>query len=529
MGHIAWRQHNPETFLDLLLQLRRSMLSCSACCGIALQWLAADDHAVTNIIVKCSHPRVRSETRTLLVESLKYLREKDPTFYGIEGIDSDMEVDSTASMESVLVAVIQRLRTTADETMESIRGWEDYYLMLTQIAEMGHLETAALLNSGFLHFCLKLFCMHAHQPFRTEAPELARIMEKRRGIFNRLISFLWTLLSHMSLDLTVINDTQSHDRQATLDPEQVKFPLSKKERTVLVWWSDELKAIAILDKILEVFDDTKVDHFYPGDIVRWMLETNDLIVQTNLCRTIIEGIQLDPPYCDAYIQSALPFCEACPKGENISKVINAISKAIASPTRFAEDRLPGGINVVRFFAGLLKAENEALFERKHPHAFHHSLMARIRTYGIPLLCHYEDRVRKESCIFFQELYDNEDAIPLETVHLKYTSARQMLSDLMHKFAYEKEVGRHRSFLIPLVDTCLMFVRQLYVLSQSQEPETQQFQDANDTALIYQFQQEVEARMLSWPHDEGTPMSQGEAFEQSDYGSESDDAHDLLDN
>jgi ubiquitin carboxyl-terminal hydrolase 34 len=314
-----------------------------------------------------------------------------------------------------------------------------------------------------------------------------------------------------------------------MDPERMKFPLSKKERPVLVWWSDDLKAIAVLDKILETFDDTKVDHFYPGDIVGWMLGTPDVVTQTHLCRTMTEGVQLDPPYCNAYIRAALPFCEACPKGDNISKVINAIAKAIASPTRAAEDRLPGGLHVVRFLDGLLKAENEFLFERRHPHAFHHLLMIRSRAYAIPLLCHYDDAVRKESSTFFEQLYDNEDAIPPETVLVKYTTAREVLSDLMLKFAYEKEVGRNRSFLVPMVDTCRLFVRLLYVLSQSQAPETQQFQDVNDTALIYQFQQEVEARMRSWPHDEGTPISQGEAFEQSEYGSESDETHDLLDN
>jgi ubiquitin carboxyl-terminal hydrolase 34 len=529
LGHTAWRQYNPDIFLDLLLQLSRSILSCTTCCSIALQWLAADDHAVTNILVKCSHPKIRAETRELLISSLKYLRAQDPVLYGIEAADSDMEIDSAGSTECVLLAMTQRLRTTADETMESTRGWEDYYLMLTQMAGMGHVETAVLLNSGFLDFCLKLFCMHAHQPFRNEAPELARIMEKRRGIFNRLICFLWTLLSQMDIRLPIITESQCDDRQATIDSERSKFPLSRSERSVLMWWSEDLKAIAVLDKILETFDDAKVDHFYPGDIVGWMLEAPETITQTNLCRTMVEGIQLDPPYCNAYIRAALPFCEACPRADSITKVINSVAKAIGSPIRATEERLPGGLHVLRFFNGLRKAQNEALFERRHPYAFHHILMMRCRNYAIPLLCHYEEAVRKESLTFLELLYDNTDAIPPETVIVKYISAREVLSDLMHKFAYEKEIGRNRSFLVPLVETCRMFVRQLYLLAQSEEPEAQEIRDPNDAALIFQFQQEIEVKMHSWPHDESTPMSQGEAFEQSDYGSESDDAHDLLDN
>lgn len=527
LGHIAWRQHNPEVFLELLLQLRKSMFTCSMCCNLALMWLAADDQAMTNIILKCSHPRIRSQMRSLIIDGLKYLREKEPALYGIETCDSDMEVDSSSSPESILLVMTQRFRMTVDETMESIRGWEDYYLMLTQMAEMGHLETAALLNNGFLQFCLKLFCMHAYTSFKNEAPELARIMEKRRGIFNRLICFVWKLLSHMDLRLPPLNEAQGRERQARLVHEQMKFPFTAREKTILLWWSDDLKAIAVIDKILEVFDDSKVDHFYPGDIFKWLLETSDELTQNNLTRTIVEGLLLDPPYCDAYIHAALPFCEVCPKAEPIVKVIGAVAKAIASPTRIADDRLPSGEVVLRFFCGLLKAENEYLFEERGGHAFHYFLMARSRLYGIALLCHYEDRVRKAAFGFFQQLYTCEETMLPEVMNTKYITARELLTDLILKFAYEKEVGRHRSFLIPLVDTCRMLVQQLYILSQSREPELEQFQNVNDTALIYQFQQEVETRMRIWPHDEGTPLSQGEAFDQSDYGSESDE-HDLLD-
>jgi ubiquitin carboxyl-terminal hydrolase 34 len=527
--HTAWRHFNPEIFLDVLPQLRLSMASCSVCCSIALQWLAADDYALTNILIRCTHPKIRSQVRTILIESLKHLRAKEPILYGIEGSDSDMDVDSLASPESVLVAFAHRLRITADETKESVRGWDDFYLLLTQFAELGHVETAVLLNSGFLHFCLRLFSMHAHAPFRNDAPELARIIEKRRGIYNRLIAFLWKLLSSTDIRLPTLNDSLGSDRLPWFDRERMKFPLLRGEKQVAIWWSEDIKAIAILDKILEVFDDTKVDHFYPGDIFKWLLESPDDAVQTNLWKTIVEGLQLEPAYCDAYVQAALPFCENCPKAENVARVITAVSKAISSSTRIAEDRTPSGEVVLGFFSGLLTAQNEVLFAHKHPHIFHQYLMIRSKTYVIPLLCHYDEHVRKTTYALFVRLYDNEEAIPAEMMTVKYKSIRDLLSELMHKFAYEKEIGRHRSFLTPLVETCRLFVTLLYNLGQRQEPEYQPFQGANDAALIHQYQQEIETRLRMWPHDEGTPLSQGEPFEQSDYGSESDEPQELLDN
>jgi ubiquitin carboxyl-terminal hydrolase 34 len=529
LGHIAWRQQNPEIFLDLLLQLRRSMLSCAICCDIALQWLAEDDHALTNTILRCTHPRVRSQVRSLIVDSLKLLRQQDPTLYGMDLTDSDMEVDSIAPKEGTFTVLARRFRKTADESCESTRGWEDFYLMLTQLSELGYFETAELLNRGLLFFCLRIFCAHANKKFENELPEFARILDKRRGIFNRMVGFVWRVLSQMDPTLPTIPDRQTSDRLATFDREQTKFPLARREAQALTWWSDDLKEIAVLDKILEVFDSSKVEQFYPGDIVKFMLAFSNESIQMNIGRTVLDGLTLDPPYVDAYVYAALYYCEACSRTDTIPKVFTAVSKLISSPARVDEDRVPSGEAVLTFYSGLLRAQNEDFFLQRHPHAFHHMLMLRSRAYGMFLLCHYNDHVRKATSNFLQQLYGNDDAFPPETIKVKYNSARDLLIDLMHKFAYEREVGRQRSFVIPLVDTCRVLVQQLYILAQAQNPEEQQYQDLNDTALICQFQQEVEAHMRTWLHDTGTPTSQGDTFDQSDYASESDDAHDLLDN
>jgi ubiquitin carboxyl-terminal hydrolase 34 len=526
LGHVAWRQPDPDSFLELLLHLRKCMAACSTCCSVTLRRIAEDDHATTNILIRCTHPKVRYQTRELLIDSLSFLREKDPVLYGTEQNESDMEVDASVPTNGTLVALIKRLRTTADETWESIRGWEDYYLTLTQIAEMGPFETAALLDQGFLHFVLMLICSNEYPPFRNEIPELARIMDKRRGIFNKMICFLSKLLSQVNQKLP-LKDAHKHDRMASFDRERMKFAVSIHEISILNFWSDNLNALVVVDKILEAFDDTKVDPFYPGDIIKWMLESPRKDTRTSILLTMTNGVQLEPPFCDVYVHAAVAYCEGCPEPANIRKVIDTVSQTIASPNRAANDRIPSGRAVLRFMTGLLKAENEDIFYQKHPHAFQHSLMARSPVYGVPLLCQPEDRVRKETYLFFQKLYANNEAIPPETVHMKYKSARDLLVEITHRSVYEREIGQHRSFTVPMVETGRLLVDLLYQLCENKEPEAQQFQNINDTAYIAQFQNEVEGPMRLLPHDMGTPMSQGEAYEQSDYGSESDDAHELL--
>ncbi|KAH7408597.1 hypothetical protein DE146DRAFT_383024 [Phaeosphaeria sp. MPI-PUGE-AT-0046c] len=529
LSKIAWRQHNADIFLDLLHQLRQSMMSCPTCCSIALEWLAKDDHAITNTVLKCTHSKVRTQMRTLLIDSLKFLRDKEPVVYGMEPADGDMDIDSIASKKGLFAKFVSRLRATADESSESTRGWEDYYLMLTQMAELGHMEIAVILNHGFLLFCLRLFSLHAIPQYKADNPEFVRIMDKRRTIFNRLVCFVWTLLSHMDLSLPLLHDSQLHDRLPSMDRDSTKFPLLRREAYPLELWSEDLKANPFVDKILEVFDESKTDHFYPGDIIRWMLDSQTPGLEGKLYCTMLEGFTLDPPYLDSYIRAALPFCEACTQIARIVKIISTIVGMITPDTVLPEERQPSGGVLLQFFTGLLTAQNDELFLRKHPHVFHQLLMLQSRGYCLYLLCHYDERVRKGSYVFFERLYANDEAIPLETVKAKYKTARALLTDLMHKFAHERSIGHNRSFMMPLVDTCRLLAQQLCLLTSSEEEGVEELRHPNDMALISQFNHEVENRLASWSHDAGTPISQSETFDQSDYGSESDDAHDLLDN
>jgi ubiquitin carboxyl-terminal hydrolase 34 len=478
------------------------------------------------------HAKVRSQTRAFLVDCLKFLREKEPTIYGIDmdGLDHDTESESLAPTEGVLANVVAKLRATADQTYMSTRGWDDFYLTLTQIVEMGHVETAILLNHGFLEFCSRLFVMHTVKQVQEEYYDLSRIMiGKRTGIFNRLIGCLTALLARTDPRLPNIALSQNENRQTTLDRERLKFPLSRRERQILFLWDNDLKAIAVLDKVLENFDQTQVDHFYPGDIVKWMLGSPDVAVQANLFRSIAEGVALDPPFCDAYIQAALSYCEACPVAENVVKIITAISKAIATSNTLDEERAPGGDAILEYFTGLLNAENDELFKQRNPYIFHHYLMVKSRIYAVPLLMHTNESVRKGTHAFLTALYDNSEELPHETMLAKWKSVRGLIAEMTTRIAYEKDAGILRSHLSPLIATYQVLIQILYDLSRSEDAELEQYKDANDTALFYQYRTEVEPRLRAWPYEMDTPLSTVEHFDQSDYGSESDDgAQDLPD-
>ncbi|CAA9963455.1 Ubiquitin C-terminal hydrolase [Pyrenophora teres f. maculata] len=520
LGRIVWRHPTPDIFCETLVQLRRSVLPCATCCTIALKFLAADDRAFFNLLVRCPHAKVRSQIRSFFIDCLRVIRDQEPSMYGLEGIENEMDVDSPSLKEGVLTDVTCRLRQMADESYVSVRGWDDFYLTVTQIIEMGHAETAALLNHGFLHFCLTMLSMHVHKSFQERNPELWRILNKKTGIFNRLVACSSTLLSRMDTSLPTIDRNSSGDRQGTLDRESMRFPLTHDERAMLFYWDNELKAIAVLDKALEMFDHSKVEHFYPGDIVKSMLGWANAPAQTNLFKTINDGISLDPPFCDAYIKAGLSFCEASPVVDNVLRIITTVTKAIASPVRVDEERPPGGPAVLGFIVGLLNAENKAIFQQKNRHVFFYWIMSKSRTWAPHLLMHTVDSVRQGATIILRELYKTHDDWPEELVHAQWRTLRELAIDMMQRILSGKDQGMLRSHLTPLIGACQYLVQQLYDLSESEDPALEVYRDeVQDPSCIFQWREHVEPAINSWPQDDG--LSAGDLYEQSEFGSESD--------
>jgi len=490
------------------------------CCNIVLKFLAADDGALLNLLVRCPHAKVRSQIRSFFIDGLKAIRDKEPALYGLEGIENDMDHDSSSLKEGVLADVTSRLRQIADESYLSIRGWDDFYLTVTQVIEMGHSETAALLSQGFLHFCLTLLSMHVHKHFQERAPELWRIVNKKTGIFNRFVACLSTLLSRMDTRLPAIERYLSGDRQGTLDRESMRFPMTHEERSMLFYWDTELKAIAVLDKALEMFEHSKVEHFYPGDMVKSMLGWANAQAQSNLFKTINDGIGLDPPFCDAYIRAGLSFCEASPAVDNVMKIINTVTKAIASSIRVDEERPPGGPAVLGFIVGVLNADNKAIFQQKHRHVFFYWIMSKSRTWAPPLLLHPLESVRQSANLILCDLYKPHEDWPQDTVHVQWRTHRELVADMIQRILVGKDQGMLRSHLTQLIEACRYLVHQLYDLSHSEDPALDPYRDeAHDTNCISQWREQVEPALSSWPQDDG--LSAGDLYEQSEFGSESD--------
>lgn len=510
LTRVVWRQQTTGLFEEYIVHLRRFVLSCEACCNFTLRWLGRDDEGLHNLLLRCPHPLVRSQTRSLLIDSLKFLCEKDIALYG--GDDTVLDTVDAGALD----IVARRLMTVAENSFRNTRAWDDLYLTLTQMAEIGDAETAALLDVGAFEFCLQLFCMNANPRIAEDYPDFVRILEKRKNVYNRLIGFVSTVLSRIDIDLAL---SDGSSRVTEIDRDTLCFPLTRSERDLLIYWHSEMKAFAVVDKMVELFDQTKTEVFCPGEVVKWMTKSADSHVQRQLQTMITQGItELNIPFCDAYLRVASSYAEVVANVERIGKICDVVTAAMATVERPSdENRIPAGDNILRFFKDLCRTTNPNI----SPAEFSRCVISKSDRFATPLLLYSEVSVRNGTYEFVRDLYSDymEEHKNLE---MAYECARGTACEIVKRIAYESNSGTPRSHLDPLLRTGNFLLTLLHTLDTSDDPDLVALKDENDKALIYQWQIEVESRVRLLP-DIGTPRSMGDgAFDQSDYGSESDD-------
>lgn len=454
------------------------------------------------------------------MDCLRRFRENEPVLYGIEAADNDMDLEVVPRDNGVLAEVVGRLNHLARETPEAPRGWDDLYLTMAEIARLGLFEAGTLLTQGTLEFSLKILLMHQYKPFIKDMAAFLPILETRRGIYNKLICLVATLLTYTDLSLPYVQDTE--DRIQTLDRERMKLPLAYLERQMMTYGSHEIKAHVILDRTLELFDPKKVDEFYPGIIIRWIFESRLPETCGWLTTGFSEGLTLDTPYCDGYIRGATAFCQYSPSPPDVHKIINAVAKLISNSRETEDETQVDGETAVNFLIGLLGLENEALFEAKGRYVFYNYLLSKSPSYAIPLLVHDAETVRKRAQLLLCQIFGVSEDLPIETTARKWKFMRKLLEEMFQHLSCEKDGGILRHHLTPLVQTCRSLVGHIQELIDDDDDEVQQFKDHRDETFVSIFKVDVEERLNLWHPDDAAEASEGGLDGASDYGSESDD-------
>lgn len=501
--HTLFRAKNVENFDEMIMQLRRTILSCTTCCHATLKWLANHHSGLANLLLHCVHAKVRAQSRAFLIDSIQYLREKDPVAYGIEAMETDSESGSVIQTDGVLAAISMSLYKVCQESYQTVRGWDDLYLTLSQLSDLGHVETAVLLDNGFLQFCLSIFCMHAIEECRDTG--FLRVVDKKKRIYNRLTEFVFRLLSKVDIHLPVIQKNQA-SRLDKYERNGSKFPLARDEKALLYHWNHDTKAITFLDKMFELYDHTKTEIYYPGEILKLMLKSVDARLQQQLFLSVHDGIaEFAPYYSDPFVRAALEYCEAAPEPNYVDRIIDTVRNQVIKYPH------AGGEVNIRFMCGLLNLENEFVFDERGHDYFLVASLRFAQAVGGTLLLFEDEAIRKATASHFEELfvrYQKDEDTSEAVLKLKYKVIRNLLLTLCDKIVLEFQNTTARSYIQSLAKVCEMFAMLITNLVESEEPWLEHCKHAQDWPLVDKYQREVVPRLQNWPLDEGTPVSTG---------------------
>ncbi|KAJ4369490.1 hypothetical protein N0V86_009325 [Didymella sp. IMI 355093] len=342
-----------------------------------------------------------------------------------------------------------------------------------------------------------------------------RIFQKRTKIYNRLIGFTATVLSRMDINLP---SPDTSCRVTALNNDQSGFPLTSEERSLLLYWHRENRAYAVVDKMAELFDQSKTELFYPGQIVKWMTTTLDNEIQSRISTMILQGIsEINNPYCDPYLQIASSYCEVTKTVDALSGICDTVLTAVDSD----EPTALSGREVVSFFQDVLRSTN--------PHIpasdIYWCLMVKCHKFANVLLLYADEDVRNGAHELICDLYTKFMEDPL-CLNEAYNCARNTTRAIIKRISYESRAGMPRRHLEALLQTGKFLVSLLHDLDKSDDADLVVLKEEDDKTLIHQWQIEVESLVRMLP-EIGLPSPGDEAFAASDYGSESDDVE-LLD-
>ena len=531
-NEVMTRMRETLYFEETLFQLRKTVLGCPSCCYLALRYLSQHDSALVGLLLRCPHARIRGQMRAFLVDCLRFLVEKETA---MDGLDSDScDADAESGSEKAVVEVLRRLRRVAEQTSLGTRGWDDLYETVCQVAALGPMVTASVLDCGFLEICLEILSIPVASTFRPVNHDLWRLVEKKKCVFNKMIELVWVLLSQMDVNMDPVCGQQRLD---WLDRSSGKFPLSRTEHQLLTLWSPDHKALAALDKIVEDFDLSNVEVYYPGEIIKLLLHSEDGLFLQHLRQTIVDGVSsYCSPYCEPYIQCARFYCEACPTATDASQVIMAIIKSM----EHLRERSGEAYQV--FFRSLPSLRNER-FSNKPRTWFVEEALRTCRRWGPPLLLCEEEMVRRNTSLLIELVFAparTDEHLDKEFLQTKNDSRRILLRDLIRRISHQHQAGTARSHVQSMIHVCSALARD--ILASVREADATDMRQAEDEDLVHLFSREIEHRLQEWSLEDETSLSAGgnfaplpamapdfdrdlDAYEDSQYASESDEVPD----
>ncbi|KAL1625159.1 hypothetical protein SLS56_007429 [Neofusicoccum ribis] len=484
---VIGRSQDVEELSKILNDLKRTVYPCTECTKLVLDWISNHERALADWLIY-SHPvdgysAVGFQIGCLIIDSLKELRARDPSKYGLDGNQHDLEQAFEDGRDGALHNILARAKTLIADLFFCPRGmevsqrvWDVFFKFLVVITEFGMHEVALVLDYGFLQTVLEICHVDTVQEMGQRYPQLRQTLTRKssKPSFVELTIFLARMISYIDLEADLVPNTVERIRSYA-DSENQKFPFTHMERALFYRWDKDNRCLTVLNRCLETWDMSSQRPFGPGDIIKSMLlvEPNAGSLRS-IHTTIQEGVELLMPVVGApFVSGAVYYCWVAPKPKDAMMMIRDIVNCMTVEKQLLGEAFLG------FISNITNLHNDR-WSRAYPDFFYTQIVDHAHMWAIRLLSFEDQDVQASALQLAKKLITNHVctrpcAIKDFDTEAGYQARVHAVQDMVRqgheRMAYmQRELELPRNFvdcLFQLMYECHRFLRGL----QSTSPET----------------------------------------------------------
>ena len=404
LDQVLSRTKDCAGFDTMLTSLSKVIGTCPTCCRLALDWVVCHKQSLRNLLLRCPNTKVRKEFATMILTGLQYLRKHDTRTYGfdVDSIECDPTDGNLPERQGILQDMVTCLRELWVFVHMSIRAWDDYFGLLTEIANLGIPEVHVMLRADFLKLCLEILIVEHPNAnrIRRDSPHYVhymRLLEKgRRFSFVKLIELIRILLSTVDLDRQP-TDIQHEDRALV----NGKMGLSIGEETYMRFGNldGRAKTLIFLEKILTLDQNPQA----ASEIIRMMVLAEPKVgAIRDILKTILSGVNVEPAsLAGPFLSAAITLCEVCPQPTHAKEIVCGIANEVETIG------LNGGQEHLQFFVKARRLQN-LRFQRTSPQFFHRMVLQSVPRWAPALVMYWDEPVRLGTIDLLRTLVFNRD-------------------------------------------------------------------------------------------------------------------------
>jgi len=395
LDQVVSRAKDLPDFPNFMLNIRQIYQSCGECSRDFLEWFCACPEALRQLLIKTPENNVRSEIAAAILAALVKVKSDATYAYGIG--DEELDEVSSENDPHVLQKVVQGVDKLWDQFHTMCRAWPEYFGLLASIANLGELEAALLLDSGYLRKTLDI--VNA-DPLLNLTPQLSRmlnIVSKRINTrpvnYEAVISLLLKLLQTCDASERPLVDVVSRLEMAA-NGQPLPFTTPEYIHLTQHWTRSNSHIFA--EKLLQLHQNPSATKKILIILLKWPDEREDLDLHIyhTLTHNIRAAVSAMP--CTAFLRAAVTYCEHSLSEQALDLIVH-----IAKVARNVDNS--EGRAYLNFFKEVMALPSTAADTQITTEQITEACLETVRYWGPGLLCHYDSAVRKETELYLLEI------------------------------------------------------------------------------------------------------------------------------